>query len=59
MRRRIDKIDCNIYELKSSFEADRREFKEFRETVVGFIDSLTKWSYRDSPTGRSYKMSKF
>ena len=35
MRRRMAKIDRNIYALKS-------EFKEFKETVVGFIDLLSK-----------------
>ena len=46
----MDKVDRNIYELKLAYKADRREFKEFRQTVLGFIDSLTKRSYRDSPT---------
>lgn len=55
----MDKIDRNIYELKSSFEADLREFKKFQETMVAFIDSLTKRSYRDFPTGHSYAMRKF
>ena len=35
MRRRMDKIDRNIYEFKL-------EFKDFKETVVGLIDSLSK-----------------
>ena len=52
MRRRMDKIDCNIYEIKL-------EFKEFKETVVGFIDSLSKHQKKDSPTGHSYAVSKF
>ena len=48
----MDKIDRNIYEFKS-------EFKEFKETVVGFIDLLSKHPNNDSPTGRSYAVSKF
>ncbi|KAK9187209.1 hypothetical protein WN944_018601 [Citrus x changshan-huyou] len=48
----MDKIDRNIYELKS-------EFKDFKETVVGFIDSLSKRPNKDSPTGRLYPVSKF
>ncbi|KAH9704054.1 ras-related protein RABC2a [Citrus sinensis] len=43
----MDKIDLNIYELKS-------KFKDFKETVVGFIDSLTKRPNKDSLTARSY-----
>ena len=45
----MDKINRNIYEPKS----------EFKETVVGFIDSLYKRPNKDSPTGRSYAVSKF
>ncbi|GAY69413.1 hypothetical protein CUMW_271770, partial [Citrus unshiu] len=47
MRRRLDKIDRNVYELKS-------ELKDFKETVVGFIDTFSKHPNKDSPTGRSY-----
>ena len=52
MRRRLGKIDRNIYELKS-------ELKDFKETVVGFIDSMSKRPNKDSPTGCSYTVSKF
>ena len=52
MRRRIDKIDRNIYELKL-------EFKDFKEIVVGFIDSLSKLPNKDSPIGHSYAVSKY
>ena len=52
MRQRLDKIDRNVYELKS-------ELKDFKETVVGFIDSMSKRLNKDSPTGRSYVVSKF
>ena len=48
----MDKIDRNIYELKS-------EFKDFKEIVVGFIDSMSKPSNKDSLIGRSYAVSKF
>ena len=37
----MDKIDRNIYELKS-------EFKDFKKTVVGFINSLSKPPNKDS-----------
>ena len=52
MRRRLDKIDRHVYELKS-------ELKDFKETVVGFIDTFSKRPNKDSPTGRSYVVSKF
>ena len=48
----MDKIDCNIYELKS-------EFKDLKKTVVGFINSLSKRLNKDSPTGRSFAVKKF
>lgn len=50
MRRRLDKIDRNVYELKS-------ELKDFKETVVGFIDTFSTRPNKDSPTGRSYAVS--
>ncbi|GAY67647.1 hypothetical protein CUMW_258250 [Citrus unshiu] len=43
----LDKIDRNVYKLKS-------EFKDFKETVVGFIYSMSKSTNNDSPTGHSY-----
>ena len=52
MRRRLDKIDRNVYELKS-------ELKDFKETVVGFIDTFSKRPNKDSPTAHSYAVSKF
>jgi len=52
MRRRLDKIDRNVYEIKS-------ELKDFKETVVGFIDTFSKRPNKDSPTARSYAVSKF
>ena len=48
----MDKIDRNIYGLKS-------EFKDFKEIVMGFIDSLSIHRNNDSPTERSYVVSKF
>ncbi|XP_052299686.1 uncharacterized protein LOC127903070 [Citrus sinensis] len=47
IRRRLDKIDRNMYEIKS-------ELKDFKETVVGFIDTFSKRPNKDSPTARSY-----
>ncbi|GAY53383.1 hypothetical protein CUMW_148890, partial [Citrus unshiu] len=47
VRRRLDKIDRNVYEIKS-------ELKYFKETVVGFIDTFSKCPNKDSPTARSY-----
>ncbi|XP_052289955.1 uncharacterized protein LOC127899855 [Citrus sinensis] len=47
VRRRLDKINCNVYEIKS-------ELKDFKETVVGFIDTFSKCPNKDSPTARSY-----
>ncbi|GAY59834.1 hypothetical protein CUMW_197500 [Citrus unshiu] len=47
MRRRLDKIDRNVYEIKS-------ELKDFKETVVGFIDTFSKRPNKDSLTARSY-----
>ncbi|XP_052298100.1 uncharacterized protein LOC127902595 isoform X2 [Citrus sinensis] len=47
VRRRLDKIDRNVYEIKS-------ELKDFKETVVGFIDTFSKRPNKDSPTARSY-----
>ncbi|KAH9667254.1 hypothetical protein KPL70_020965 [Citrus sinensis] len=47
IRRRLDKIDRNVYEIKS-------ELKDFKETVVGFIDTFSKRPNKDSPTARSY-----
>ncbi|GAY48888.1 hypothetical protein CUMW_115080 [Citrus unshiu] len=49
MRRRLDKIDRNVYELKS-------ELKDFKETVVGFIDTFSKRPNKDSPTRRSHAL---
>ncbi|XP_052296120.1 uncharacterized protein LOC127901933 [Citrus sinensis] len=50
VRRRLDKIDRNVYEIKS-------ELKDFKETVVGFIDTFSKRPNKDSPTARSYAVS--
>ena len=50
MRRRLDKIDRNVYELKS-------ELKDFKETVVGFIDTFSTRLNKDSSTRRSYAVS--
>ncbi|GAY59191.1 hypothetical protein CUMW_192710 [Citrus unshiu] len=47
IRRRLDKIDRNMYEIKS-------ELKDFKETVVGFIDTFSKRPNKDSLTARSY-----
>ncbi|GAY45415.1 hypothetical protein CUMW_089340 [Citrus unshiu] len=47
VRRRLDKIDRNVYEIKS-------ELKDFKETFVGFIDTFSKRPNKDSPTARSY-----
>ncbi|GAY42361.1 hypothetical protein CUMW_066240 [Citrus unshiu] len=47
IQRRLDKIDRNVYEIKS-------ELKDFKETVVGFIDTFSKRPNKDSPTARSY-----
>ncbi|GAY54087.1 hypothetical protein CUMW_153960 [Citrus unshiu] len=47
VRRRLDKLDRNVYEIKS-------ELKDFKETVVGFIDTFSKRPNKDSPTARSY-----
>ena len=41
-----------MYEIKS-------ELKDFKETVVGFIDTFSKRPNKDSPTARSYAVSKF
>ncbi|GAY62596.1 hypothetical protein CUMW_219090 [Citrus unshiu] len=49
VRRRLDKIDRNVYELKS-------ELKDFKETVVGFIDTFSTRPNKDSPTGCSYAL---
>ena len=48
----MNKVDRNIYKLKL-------EFKDSKETVVGFIDSMFKPPNKDSPIGRSYAVSKF
>ena len=48
----MDKIDRNAYELKS-------ELKDFKETVVGFIDTFSKRPNKDSPTACSYAVRKF
>ena len=37
----------------------KSELKDFKETVIGFIDSMSKRPNKDSPTGRSYAVSKF
>lgn len=52
--RRMDKIDRFICELKSAFEAERKEHKEFREAVMRFIGSYTERSHGPFPTTRSY-----
>ena len=52
IRRRLDKIDRNMYEMKS-------ELKYFKEIVVGFIDTFSKRPNKNSPSARSYAVSKF
>ncbi|GAY45331.1 hypothetical protein CUMW_088670 [Citrus unshiu] len=47
IQRRLDKIDRNVYEIKS-------ELKDFKETVVGFIETFSKRPNKDSPPARSY-----
>ncbi|KAL9414817.1 hypothetical protein AB3S75_043139 [Citrus x aurantiifolia] len=47
VRRRLDKIDRNMYELKS-------ELKYFKETMVGFIDTFSTRPNKDSLTRCSY-----
>lgn len=56
-------IDCSLSALKSAFKAECKEQREFRKVVMGFIgsnnDGTSKWSYDNSPIGRSYIVSKF